>query len=390
MWRDAQIGVEKLSKIAPAHPALARMRQQLEQAGVAVPPAAPPTPPRLKNLALVVEEEEETAPPPVEPPMTFAAAAEVALPTPPPAPPTVPRTQNVQQFEIPAPSIEPPAWEPPAHVPAPEVARPQFSAPHWEPPVAPPPAPAEPPAVAATSVSHAPVALPVPAPPEPEVFGDFAADLDASLGAEFDLGAPAPPSAPKPMSAAPQYAPPAPVSQTVMPSVAAPAQVAPQLAPTPAAPPEDNSLFSDLIAEFKDDLGETPGQVEDPEQHYSLGIAFREMGLLDEAIGELQKVCSIYETGVAFPHILQTYTWLATCLVEKELPEASIRWYERALAIAPDEQSRSAIHYDMAGALEMAGQKQEALQHLLQVLGTNIDYRDTADRVRDLRAELAR
>ena len=149
-------------------------------------------------------------------------------------------------------------------------------------------------------------------------------------------------------------------------------------------------MFSDLIAEFKDDLGETPGQVEDPEQHYSLGIAFREMGLLDEAIGELQRVCSIYENGVAFPQILQAYTWLATCFVEKELPEAAIRWYERALVIAPDEQSRSAIHYDMAVALEVAGRKQEALQHFLLVLGANIDYRDISDRVRELRAELAR
>jgi tetratricopeptide (TPR) repeat protein len=155
-------------------------------------------------------------------------------------------------------------------------------------------------------------------------------------------------------------------------------------------PAQENSMFSDLMAEFKDDLGDTPGQTEDPEQHYSLGIAFREMGLLDEAIGELQKVCSLHESGSGFPQILQAYTWLATCFVEKELPEASLRWYDRALAIAPDEQSRSAIHYDMAVALEAAGERQQALQHFLQVLGTNIDYRDTSDRVRELRAELSR
>jgi len=114
------------------------------------------------------------------------------------------------------------------------------------------------------------------------------------------------------------------------------------------------------------------------------------MGLLDEAIGELQKVCSLHESGGAFPQILQAYTWLATCFVEKELPEASLRWYERALAIAPDEQSRSAIHYDLGVALEAAGEKPQALQHFLHVLGTNIDYRDTSDRVRELRAELSR
>ena len=370
MWRDAQIGIERLAKAAPSHPALARMRQQLAEAGVVSPPSSP-VPPRLKNMELVVEEEEETfAPPPnPEPPLTFAAAAETFEPI--PSPPV-----------IAAPHVEPPApqFEPPAPVTPPEPVR-AYAAPSWEAPVAPPPAPAEPTVVAATSAPREAAA------PARDSFESFTSDLDASLGAEFDLGAPA--SAPA--SAPPQFAhTPVPVAPTPI-AASTPVQAAPSFSPpAPKSPPdEENAMFSDLLAEFKDDL-EAPGQNEDLEQHYSLGIAFREMGLLDEAIGELQKVCSLHESGGAFPQILQAYTWLATCFVEKELPEASLRWYERALAIAPDEQSRSAIHYDLGVALEAAGEKPQALQHFLHVLGTNIDYRDTSDRVRELRAELSR
>jgi len=46
-----------------------------------------------------------------------------------------------------------------------------------------------------------------------------------------------------------------------------------------------------MFSEFKEDAEESAGQAEDPDTHYNLGIAFKEMGLLDEAIGELQKVC---------------------------------------------------------------------------------------------------
>ena len=40
---------------------------------------------------------------------------------------------------------------------------------------------------------------------------------------------------------------------------------------------------------------------EDLETHYNLGIAFREMGLVDEAISEFQKVAKAYRPRKALP-----------------------------------------------------------------------------------------
>ena len=97
---------------------------------------------------------------------------------------------------------------------------------------------------------------------------------------------------------------------------------------------------------------------EDPETHYNLGVAFREMGLLDEAIAELQKVCQSVDRGHPFPQLMQTYTWLAQCFLDKSVPEAAIRWYERALKInGIDEETRSALNYELASAYEAAGNK---------------------------------
>jgi hypothetical protein len=146
--------------------------------------------------------------------------------------------------------------------------------------------------------------------------------------------------------------------------------------------------LADMFGELKHELEEGAGATdEDPETHYNLGVAFREMGLLDEAIGELQKVCQAVERGHPFPHIMQTYTWLSQCFLDKGLPEAAIRWYEQALKLTTnDADTRTALHYELASSYEAAGDKAAALQHFMEVYGSNIDYRDVAERIKTLKS----
>ncbi len=111
------------------------------------------------------------------------------------------------------------------------------------------------------------------------------------------------------------------------------------------------------------------------------------MGLLDEAIAELQKVCQAVDRGHTFAQVMQTYTWLAQCFLDKGVPEAAIRWYERALKLAGiDEETRIALNYELASAYENAGNKTAALSHFMEVYGSNIDYRDVAERIKALKS----
>ena len=143
-------------------------------------------------------------------------------------------------------------------------------------------------------------------------------------------------------------------------------------------------MFGELKQELEEDSATTE---EDPETHYNLGVAFREMGLLDEAIAELQKVCQAADRGRALPQLMQTYTWLAQCFLDKGVPEAAVRWYQKALTLPGlDLDTRTALHYELAASYEAAGSKGDALHHFMEVYGSNIDYRDVAERVKSLKS----
>jgi tetratricopeptide (TPR) repeat protein len=151
-----------------------------------------------------------------------------------------------------------------------------------------------------------------------------------------------------------------------------------------AAPAGGEGMFSDLLDELRGGA-EAEGQAEDPETHYNLGVAFREMGLLDEAIGEFQKVVKGVKGETPPPNFLQACTLLAACFMDKELPAIAAKWYARALE-APDlnEESVLALQYDLGVAYEKAGDVRTALAKFSEVYAHNIDYRDVAEKIRQL------
>ncbi len=257
--------------------------------------------------------------------------------------------------------------------------------------------------------------LPMEAPPPPAeapTLSSLAAELDAFLGDSFTPApqprrdAPAPRPAqppPAPAAAVPVELPAAPLAAPMyafaeddpFQAPAAGAQDETELMPEMfaaeevSAEPETTlapSVFGDLLQSFEQELANPQEEENDPETHFNLGIAFREMGLLDEAIGELQKVCKMAGAGLSKARAQEAYIWLATCFVEKSVPEASFKWFQRALESAADEESRTALNYELASAYEAAGRKREALDHFMEVYGTNIDYRDVASRIHDLRS----
>ncbi len=359
MWEEAQAAIEKCAALAPGIPELEEFRQQVEKSRAAAAPA-----PEVEAVEVEAVEEEPAAEPTVAT-MVFDAGALgfEGSPSPPPL----------------EPQVEPPVSEPAVQ----EVAAVSVPAPL--------PAVSEPAAVAAATHSQ----------PTDDPLSEMVLDLEETLGEDFAVAAPASAapvaSAPPPVEAPPASVPPPvvvttprpvprePVSMPVVPASAA-TIVSQQM---PQGAQESGSALAGIFEEFKEDMeaeGATADE-QDPETHYNLGVAFKEMGLLEEAIGELQKVCYFIDHGHPFPHVLQVYTWLAACLLNKGAPQAAIKWYQRALQLpAVDEETRMAVYYEMAAAYEAAGNRQAALDNFMEVYASNIDYRDVAERIKTLKA----
>jgi tetratricopeptide (TPR) repeat protein len=129
---------------------------------------------------------------------------------------------------------------------------------------------------------------------------------------------------------------------------------------------------------------------DDPETHYNLGVAFREMGLLDEAIGEFQKVLKGAGKGNYPPHFLQACSLLALCFMDKKMPALAAKWYLRALETPSlDEEASLALQYDLGVAYEQAGDARTALERFTEVYSQNIDFRDVAEKIRVLHQKVS-
>ena len=151
----------------------------------------------------------------------------------------------------------------------------------------------------------------------------------------------------------------------------------------PPAPPElsgtqDENSLQEIFREFRKGV-EQQLSAEDYETHYNLGIAYKEMGLLDEAIGEFQLASKAPALTV------ECCSLLGLCFLEKGMPQLAIKWYAKGLASPGIREPETAgLLYDLARVYQDTGDTNLAYTTFLEVYGMNTNYRDVVERVRDL------
>lgn len=142
---------------------------------------------------------------------------------------------------------------------------------------------------------------------------------------------------------------------------------------------------AELLAE--DD--ELPPAEDAPRTHFDLGVALREIGLLDDAIAEFQK-SSKGPVNADESWRFEALLLLGICFMEKRMPRLAAPWLARALeSPGLDEDTSLALTYDLATAYEQSGNPEGALEKFAYVYGVNAGYRDVADRIRTLQSKQA-
>jgi len=137
---------------------------------------------------------------------------------------------------------------------------------------------------------------------------------------------------------------------------------------------------AEIFQEFKKGLEKELGD-QDSETHYNLGIAYKEMGLLDDAIKEFQ-------TAKEDPaRSFQSASMLGVCYMEKGLYQLAIDVLNIAVKnIDIKDESYWAIKYDLADAYEKNNNFKEALDLFTEVYGWNAKYRNVTEKMSHVRA----
>lgn len=146
---------------------------------------------------------------------------------------------------------------------------------------------------------------------------------------------------------------------------------------------DEQADFSDMLRKFKQGVAENVDD-EDHEAHYDLGVAYKEMGLVDEAIAEFQKALRGTKERV------RTFEALGNCFVEKgQLPVAATI-LQRALAEpAVRDESLVGVLYLLGAIAEEQQQFADAKRYYERVFAVDIQFRDIGDRLNTVEQQLS-
>jgi tetratricopeptide (TPR) repeat protein len=156
-------------------------------------------------------------------------------------------------------------------------------------------------------------------------------------------------------------------------------ELADELGPPSGAPAEDEFQYSveDVFNQFKKGVEQTVKK-EDSATHYDLGIAYKEMGLLDDAIHEFETALE----GNDRRKEVDCLSMIGLCRLAKGEPREAVKAYRRALASEHlTKDAAKALPFELAAAYEAAGDREAALHYFNRVAKVDPAFRDAAKRV---------
>jgi tetratricopeptide (TPR) repeat protein len=143
---------------------------------------------------------------------------------------------------------------------------------------------------------------------------------------------------------------------------------------------DEQREFHEILEQFKRGIDQNLDS-EDYEAHYDLGVAFKEMGLLDEAISEFQKALRASEGR------LRTSEALGTAFFEKGQYAACEAVLKRAVESLPGtDEAKIGLLYWLGRAAEALGKQAEAIASYERALVVDISFMDLSKRVQRLTA----
>jgi tetratricopeptide (TPR) repeat protein len=147
---------------------------------------------------------------------------------------------------------------------------------------------------------------------------------------------------------------------------------------------EEPVTFEDLLEEFKEGVLENI-EDKDFDSHYDLGITYKEMGLLDEAIQEFGKASKGEQIK------LKSTEMLSLCLIEKGDLTGAEKVISEAISLGGHKDSDYlGLKYSLAQIYERINKNEEAAQLFEEIIGTDEDFKDARAKYKELEERIGK
>lgn len=151
--------------------------------------------------------------------------------------------------------------------------------------------------------------------------------------------------------------------------------------PGPAAEPQGPVDVEEIFEQFKEGVAKQIS-IDDSQAHYDLGLAYKEMGLLDDAIRELELA------GRDHLRVGVVKAMIGGIELERGNHDAALEAFLAGLgADRLDAQQETMLCYEVGLVLEGRGQGDDALQYYERAHNSSPYYRDVEARIHKLRGQ---
>jgi tetratricopeptide (TPR) repeat protein len=144
------------------------------------------------------------------------------------------------------------------------------------------------------------------------------------------------------------------------------------------------------LEDLRSELGlidSEPANDGDYETLYQTAVAYKEMGLHEQAIKEFQDAADLVSPNDGTRRFFNCANLLGHCFMEMGKPNLAVKWHQRSLeSYDINDDERRGVWYELGIAYEADGDTASAAKYFEQVYAENIDFRDIGDRMRNLSA----
>ena len=138
---------------------------------------------------------------------------------------------------------------------------------------------------------------------------------------------------------------------------------------------DEEADFAAMLRKFKQGVAENVDD-EDYDSHYDLGVAYKEMGLTEEAIAEFQRALRGTERRA------RSYEALGQCFLDLGQAAVATTLLQRATQESGmDDQQLVGVLYLLGRAAELLNQPADAVRFYERVLAVDITFSDVSDRI---------